>query len=520
MVSQLRTRFLLAGCIGIVLMCAMGCVRARTRVIHPLPPPPVTDTPPSGPAINEQVLGLLFSNTEKRDDAWIRPILEQIAEALRTDPLRSLPWLRSQQAELEAAVKQSGSAALLESWLDVKRQADQAVLRIRIPFRDLELPLTPRRPAGSSVMIDPPVVGGIGPPSPTPPSPPVTRLDPKPDLRIPAGSRQARFDYQPSSSHGRLMLLSGLGIGLILLLLVLAIAVVIPKPTDFQLTVFRATLAASLASIATALGWSVTRQTDDNPQLAGPVTGGLAVFLVVYLLSPVWRPKRFPAPTDTGEAELPGPQSAAPPAAGPAAPSAARQPPEAKTSSALSGLPSPTAQPNSIFICYRRLLAAHCAGRIREGLVERFGPEAVFRDHDNIPLGSDYRVVLNDAVQTCKVMVAIIAPGWESVTDSDTGALRLAQDNDYVRIEIATALTRNISLIPVLVEGASLPAPDTLPGAIKDVVFRQHITVRQDPDFVTDLERLTNGIAEILSVSGAPAAAPLAHLARGGAVQP
>jgi len=160
-----------------------------------------------------------------------------------------------------------------------------------------------------------------------------------------------------------------------------------------------------------------------------------------------------------------------------------------------------------IFFCYRRDDTMHPAGRIFDHLATQFGKTALFKDVDSMPIGLDYRRVLADQVSACDVLLAIIGDDWLSITDA-AGQRRLDNAGDFVRIEIETALKRNIPVIPVLVgrrSGAHMPKADDLPDALKELAFRHCLAVRADPDFHTDVERLVRGIHDTLG-KVAPAA--------------
>ena len=90
-------------------------------------------------------------------------------------------------------------------------------------------------------------------------------------------------------------------------------------------------------------------------------------------------------------------------------------------------------------------------------------------DVHDIPLGLDWVKVLTDRVSQCAIMIAVIGRNW--------GPARLNDDHDFVRMEIQTALKRGIPVIPVLVDGASMPAAEALPEAIKSLVARQRLEV-------------------------------------------
>jgi hypothetical protein len=118
-----------------------------------------------------------------------------------------------------------------------------------------------------------------------------------------------------------------------------------------------------------------------------------------------------------------------------------------------------------IILSYRRTDSAAIAGRIRHRLAGHFGEEAVFMDIDNIPFGIDFRESINEALLGCDLVLAIIGPGWLGLQKD--GSRRIDQESDSVRIEIETAIRRDTNVIPVLVQGAEMPSPTTLPESIK-----------------------------------------------------
>src|SRR5262245_47821980 len=110
----------------------------------------------------------------------------------------------------------------------------------------------------------------------------------------------------------------------------------------------------------------------------------------------------------------------------------------------------------TIFISYRRDDSAGHAGRVMDRLEQEFGRDYLFMDVDSIPLGTDFVRILREEVAKCTVLLAVIGPRWSEVRDED-GTPRLNNPNDFVRIEIAAALQRNISVIPILLDGAKIP---------------------------------------------------------------
>ena len=144
---------------------------------------------------------------------------------------------------------------------------------------------------------------------------------------------------------------------------------------------------------------------------------------------------------------------------------------------------------SKILISYRREDSADVTGRIYDRLIQRFGQGAVFKDVDSIPLGVDFRIYLDEQVAKCEVFLAVIGRDWMKNLGS-TEKTRLDDPRDFVRIEIESALKRQISVIPVLVGGASIPAAEQLPASIQDLSYRHGIVVRIDPDFHRDMDRL------------------------------
>lgn len=117
---------------------------------------------------------------------------------------------------------------------------------------------------------------------------------------------------------------------------------------------------------------------------------------------------------------------------------------------------------HGIFISYRRNDTAGYAGRIYDALTARFGRNRVFIDIDSIRAGQDFVHVLEQQLAACSVVIVLMGRAWLSSTDPN-GVSRLDQPDDFVRLEIATAIRLNKAVIPVLVGGATMPRPEDLP---------------------------------------------------------
>jgi tetratricopeptide (TPR) repeat protein len=126
---------------------------------------------------------------------------------------------------------------------------------------------------------------------------------------------------------------------------------------------------------------------------------------------------------------------------------------------------------SNIFISYRRDDAEGQAGRIYDQLSAHFGPAKVFMDAD-ITIGDAFPETIENHLQRSDALIAVIGRRWLGISDSD-GTKRLADPNDWVRHEIATALRRHILVVPVLVGGAQLPLASELPQDIRELTVRQ-----------------------------------------------
>lgn len=150
---------------------------------------------------------------------------------------------------------------------------------------------------------------------------------------------------------------------------------------------------------------------------------------------------------------------------------------------------SRTVSKSVIFISYRRADSADVSGRIYDRLSDHFGRKAIFKDVDDIPLGVDFKIYLEDAVSRCEVELVIIGPEWLTITD-ETGQRRLDDPKDFVRIEVEAALKRGIPVVPVLIGGASMPTEHELPDVLEKLACHNGTAVRPDPDFRNDMNRL------------------------------
>jgi len=161
----------------------------------------------------------------------------------------------------------------------------------------------------------------------------------------------------------------------------------------------------------------------------------------------------------------------------------------------------------AIFISYRRDDTEGHAGRLFEDLCDRFGKAAVFMDVAGIEPGRDFRRAIEQQVASCGVLLAVIGKNWLTVTDRD-GKRRLDDPYDFVRLETASALKRDIPVIPVLVHDAAMPRAEQLPDDLKELAFRNSVELTH-ARWPSDVQLLINALLpHVDAAPRAPAPVP------------
>jgi hypothetical protein len=125
-----------------------------------------------------------------------------------------------------------------------------------------------------------------------------------------------------------------------------------------------------------------------------------------------------------------------------------------------------------IFISYRRQDSGGWVRHLIDHLRQHFKPQELFMDIDTIEPGVDFVKVVTDAVSSCDILLAVIGPNWLTASDPH-GCRRLDNPEDFIRLEISAALSRDIRVIPVLVGGIEMPSAEDLPDDIKALTRRQ-----------------------------------------------
>jgi hypothetical protein len=164
----------------------------------------------------------------------------------------------------------------------------------------------------------------------------------------------------------------------------------------------------------------------------------------------------------------------------------------------------------TIFLSYRRDDTSGHVGRLSDRLCARFGHEAVFRDLDSITPGRDFVVAIDGAIAASDAVLAVIGRNWLSARDASKRR-RLDDPSDYVRVEIVTALEKGVRVIPLLVDGATMPDAAKLPEPLAPLA-RRHALELSDTRWDYDVQRLIEVLdptsPETLTGSGQTGALP------------
>jgi hypothetical protein len=155
---------------------------------------------------------------------------------------------------------------------------------------------------------------------------------------------------------------------------------------------------------------------------------------------------------------------------------------------------------SGIFISYRREDTSYIAGRLHDRLAAHFGADQIFRDVDTMKPGVDFVERIDEAVGSCDALVAIIGDDWLTLKNPE-GRRRIDSPKDWVRLELAAALKRNILIVPVLVENAKMPAEAELPSPLRRLARHNALELT---DFRWDYE--VQKLIEVLEDVTKPAA--------------
>jgi hypothetical protein len=145
-----------------------------------------------------------------------------------------------------------------------------------------------------------------------------------------------------------------------------------------------------------------------------------------------------------------------------------------------------------IYLSYRRDDSNPVAARLRDQLAAEFGSRNVFMDVESIAPGVDFQQFITDRIADAGAVLVLIGPRWLGSMTQD-GHRRLDDPYDFVRREIASALSRDAPVIPVLVDGAVMPRMTDLPDDLQPLARRNAVTLSHER-FSGDVRRLVQAL--------------------------
>jgi hypothetical protein len=143
----------------------------------------------------------------------------------------------------------------------------------------------------------------------------------------------------------------------------------------------------------------------------------------------------------------------------------------------------------TVFLSYRRSDTGGEAGRLADSFQHRLGGSLVFRDAADIPPGAQFDAILDKELTAAKIVLVLIGPAWLTQLQQRLGQ----SDIDYLRVEVAAALARGKRVIPLLLNGATLPPAHDLPDDLGALAKHQAMTLR-DESWNQDVDRLIDAI--------------------------
>lgn len=165
-----------------------------------------------------------------------------------------------------------------------------------------------------------------------------------------------------------------------------------------------------------------------------------------------------------------------------------------------------------ITISYRREDSEDITGRIYDRLRTHYGPDSVFRDIDKIPLGVNFRKYIDETIHETDVLLAVIGPRWLGPREGAPN--RIEELNDPVRVEVAAAFRRGVTVIPLLVGRATMPSPEILPEELQELSDINGAEISSGRDFENHINGVIKSIDKTLEARTEKTGEPLPQVPR------
>lgn len=151
-----------------------------------------------------------------------------------------------------------------------------------------------------------------------------------------------------------------------------------------------------------------------------------------------------------------------------------------------------------IFISYRVQDTAGETGRLVDALKQHFADDQLFMDIENLEPGADFTEAIERSLSVCDVMLVVIGPQWTGPREGRPP--RIQEEDDWVRQEVATALQRNVRVVPLLVDGGALPRSEDLPPDLQPLLKRQTMEI-SNKRWRYDTDQLIRFLANTIGIS-------------------
>jgi hypothetical protein len=169
-------------------------------------------------------------------------------------------------------------------------------------------------------------------------------------------------------------------------------------------------------------------------------------------------------------------------------------------------MPRPVPKPrgSKVFISYRRDDTRHIAGRVYDWLVlvGKLPEKEIFFDVDTIPMGVDFKKNISDAASVSAVVLVLVGEKWLNPTWRRSRRLFGSKPKeDFVQVEIESALDLGVPIVPLLVDDVSMPDVESLPSSIAEFVSLNAAPIRSGRDFHLDMARVLEQIESFRKAS-------------------
>lgn len=148
-----------------------------------------------------------------------------------------------------------------------------------------------------------------------------------------------------------------------------------------------------------------------------------------------------------------------------------------------------------VFISYHRNdFGGHAnliVDRIREHLADHYGTNGVFLDTESIPAGSNFEDEVSASLSISSVLIAVVGPNWCDELDKRQGQV------DHVLVELRTALSLGVPIVPLCAEGICMPTQNILPKDTIAFSKLNALTIRSGDGFRHCMGSLIERVEEL-----------------------